>query len=183
MEEIIKDLISLLKDFQGLIGVLFGFWIASKISKKERKQKDKITESERIDRYRLSAINERLEKHQKAYEIWYNISLSIHSKESIQISNNARDFWIKNCLYLTPKCREAFDNMIHQYSNYEIQRDIWKDAKGEEKKERSRELLVSLSKIISVGRIIQEEVDNSYTEPDTIKEIRKTEEDKIDKSD
>ncbi len=182
METIIKDFISLLKDFQGIIGVLFGFWIASKISKKERKQKERITEGERIDRYRLSAIKERLEKHQKAYEIWYNISLNIHAEDNIEISNKARDFWIKNCLYLTPKCREAFDNMIHYYNNYEIQKDIWKEAEGKEKKERSRELVDSFNKIISVGRIIQEEVDNSYTEPDTIKEIRKNEKDKIDES-
>jgi hypothetical protein len=52
---------------------------------KELKQKDRITENERIDKYRLSAINERLAAHQKAFEIWYNLSLSIHSDENIKI--------------------------------------------------------------------------------------------------
>jgi len=43
MESFIKEFFLLLKDFQGIIGVLFGLWIASYISKKERKQKDIIT--------------------------------------------------------------------------------------------------------------------------------------------
>ena len=39
MESIIKDFFSLLKDYQGIIGVLFGLWVAFTISKKERKTK------------------------------------------------------------------------------------------------------------------------------------------------
>lgn len=63
MEDIFQKFIIVLKDLQGLIGVLIGAWIANRTSRKERKQKDTITESERIDRYRLSAINERLAAH------------------------------------------------------------------------------------------------------------------------
>jgi hypothetical protein len=184
METVIKNFISLLKDFQGIIGVLFGFWIATQISKKERKQKDTITESERIDRYRLSAINERLKVHQQAFEIWYYLSLSLHADENIQIkkSNEARDFWVKNCLYLTPKSRDVFNELINLYEFYKVQWIIWREARQEEKMEKSGELISSFNKIMSVGRIIQEEVDNSYTEPEKITALKKDERNKLEKS-
>ena len=182
MESFIKEFFLLLKDFQGIIGVLFGLWIASYISKKERKQKDIITESERIDRYRLSAISERLKVHQQAFEIWYNISLSIHDDDSrVKKTNEARDFWVKNCLYLTPKCRDVFNELINLYDNYKNQWSIWREASLEDKKDRSNELISSFNTIMSVGRIIQEEVDISYTEPQRIKELKIEEKEKLEK--
>ena len=183
MESVIKDVISLIKDFQGIIGVLFGLWIASYISKKERKQKDIITESERIDRYRLSAINERLKAHQQAFEIWYNLSLSIHTEGTSRVekTNEARDFWVKNCLYLTPKCRSIFNELINLFDLYKDQWSIWREASVEDKKDRSNELISSFNTIMSVGRIIQEEVDISYTEPKRITELKKEEKEKLEK--
>ncbi|MBK7227672.1 MAG: hypothetical protein IPH97_02085 [Ignavibacteriales bacterium] len=184
MESFIKDFFSLLKDLQGIIGVLFGWWFANSISKKERKQKEINTESERIDRYRLSAITERLAAHQKAFEIFYNLSLNIHSEDKTQndFIKEARQFWITNCLYLTPKCREVFDNFIFEFSMYKINRQIWFDTKEEkEKKKRSAELIEKFNNIMSVGRIIQEEVDISYTEPKRITELKKEEKEKLEK--
>ena len=183
MESIIKDIILLLKDFQGIIGVFFGLWIASYISKRERKQKDIITESERIDRYRLSAINERLKVHQQAFEIWYDLSLSIHAEENSRVkkTNDARDFWVKNCLYLTPKCRNVFNELIYLYDLYKVKWSIWREASLENKKDASNELRSSFDTIMSVGRIIQEEVDNSYTEPKRIKELKEEEKEKLEK--
>lgn len=185
METLAKDFFTLLKDMQGIIGALLGFYIASQISKKERKQKDIITEGERIDKFRLSAISERLAAHQKAYEIWYNLSLNIHTQdnEKIKMENEARQFWITHCLYLTPKSRKVFDELIFEFGMYKSYRQIWFDTeKGEEKQKRSDELIETFNKIMSIGRIIQEEVDISYTEPEKIKEIRKNEKDKLEKS-
>ena len=181
LENFIKDIFSLIKDFQGIIGILIGVWIASLTSKKERKQKDVITESERIDRYRLSAISERLAAHQKAFEIWYNLSQSIHSddNEQMKLIKEARLFWITHCLYLTPKCRATFDELISLYSNYKLQRLIWFEADLDIKKEKSNELVSSFNKIISVGRIIQEEVDISYTEPESISKLKEEENKKL----
>jgi len=182
MESFIKEFFLLLKDFQGIIGVLFGLWIATFISKKERKQKDIITESERIDRYRLSAITERLEVHQQAFEIWYKISLSIHDDDSrVKNTNEARDFWVKNCLYLTPKCRDAFNELINLYDNYNTLWLIWREASLEDKKDKNNELIFSFNTIMSVGRVIQEEVDISYTEPKRITELKKEEKEKLGK--
>jgi hypothetical protein len=92
---------------------------------------DRITENERIDKYRLSAINERLAAHQKAFEIWYNLSLSIHSDENIKIkmTEDARQFWITNCLYLTSKCRKVFDDLIFEFGMYRNYRQMWFDTK------------------------------------------------------
>jgi hypothetical protein len=183
MESFIKEFFLLLKDFQGIIGVLSGLWIAFYVSKKERKQKDIITESERINRYRLSAISERLQVHQRAFEIWYDISLSIHDDESrVKNTNHAREFWVKNCLYLTPKCRDKFNEFINLYDNYKTQWLIWREASPEEKKIRSNELFSSFNTIMSVGRIIQEEVDTSYTEPQSIKELKIKEKENLEKS-
>ena len=182
MELIIKDFLSLLKDFQGIIGILIGLWVASIKFKKESKQKDRITESERIDRYRLSAIKERLEAHQRAFEIWYNLSLSIHANEDTQmkLGEEARQFWITHCLYLTPKCRKVFDDLIFEFGMYKINREIWFDTKEKnEKKKASDELVEKFNKIMIVGKIIQEEVDISYTEPEPISKLKEEENKKL----
>ena len=53
----------------------------------------------------------------------------------------------------------------------------------EDKKDKSNELLSSFNRMMSVGRIIQEEVDLSYTEPQSITELKKKEKEKLEKSD
>ncbi len=83
--ELLKDFFLLLKDFQGLIGVLIGVWIASLTSKKERTQKEIITESERIDKFRLSAISERLAAHQKAFKFGTTFHLIYTLKKKLKL--------------------------------------------------------------------------------------------------
>jgi hypothetical protein len=171
--ELIKDFLSLLKDYQGIIGIIIGVLITYIISKKERQQKDKFTEGERIDKFRLSAINEKLAAHQKAFEIWYKLSLNIHSENSIDLANEARVFWISNCLYLTPKCRKEFDDLIFEFGMYKINRQIWFDTEERnEKKKKSDVLIEKFNNILAVGKIIQEEVDASYTEPKPISNFK-----------
>ncbi len=63
---------------------------------------------------------------------------------------------------------------------YKINRQIWFDIKqGIEKKKRSDELIEKFNKIMAVGKIIQEEVDISYTEPEPISKIKEEEENKL----
>jgi len=53
---------------------------------------------------------------------------------------------------------------------------MWFDTKEKnEKKKRSDELMEKFNKILSVGKIIQEEVDISYTEPEPISKLKKEE--------
>lgn len=181
MESIIKHFLDTLKDLQGLIGVFVGWWITYKISKKERLQKEKITESERIDKYRLSAINERLAAHQKAFEIWYNLAFKIHEEKDRQSNTEvAREFWKSHCLYLTPKCRKIYDGFIFDFSMYGQYRQIWFDTIDKnEKKKRSDELVTTFNRIMNVGKIIQEEVDISYTEPEPITKLKEEENKKL----
>ena len=67
---------------------------------------------------------------------------------------------------------------------YQHYRQIWFDTeRGEEKKKRNDELIEKFNKILSIGRILQEEVDISYTEPKSITELKKEEKEKLEKSD
>lgn len=178
--EFIKDVYSIVKDLQLLIGILIsGVCIALLLAKWERSQKQTITESKRVDRYRLSAIKERLEKHQEAFRIWYKLSFLLHSDKKVDLAKEARNFWVENCLYLTPKCRSTFNEFINLFDNYDIQREIWKQANPKDKEDKKNELISSFNKIMSVGRVIQEEVDISYTEPKSITEFREKEIEKL----
>lgn len=60
-------------------------------------------------------------------------------------------------------------------SGYKTKWLIWKEAEGAAKETKSKDLLADFEKIVSVGKIIQEEVDNSFTEPDPITELKNKE--------
>lgn len=59
-------------------------------------------------RYRLAAIEKRLEVHQEAYSRWIEIQWSLHDAKIGNLVIEAQDWWTKNCLYLDPESRDAF---------------------------------------------------------------------------
>ena len=58
---------------------------------------------------RLAAIDKRLVAHQQAFALWHKLFFAIHDKDHIgEIALECQTWWISNCLYLTPKSRNAF---------------------------------------------------------------------------
>ncbi|NQU68681.1 MAG: hypothetical protein HQ510_12125 [Candidatus Marinimicrobia bacterium] len=113
----------------------------------------------------LTNISTKLNAHQQAFSIWWDIRSNINQGEKIyEIVVKAHDWWQNNCLYLYPKSRKAFYNcllfatshrdlMIVQNPNYDYRKDI---------KE-------SWDTIIAPGLIIPEEVElESFEDQDQL---------------
>ncbi len=68
---------------------------------------------------KLAAIEKRLEAHQKAYSLWRNLVSKVHKSDEIaQVVLECQDWWINNCLYLSPAARESFRKSIFCAANH-----------------------------------------------------------------
>ena len=64
---------------------------------------------QRKDRFRLAALDKRLEKHQEAFTLWRQLFSLVHNEKGrTDKVLECQDWWFKNCLYLDPKARTAF---------------------------------------------------------------------------
>src|SRR3990167_7351572 len=148
--EYLNAIVSLLKDFQAIIAMIIGVGIGYRTSTKDRRQKETITESERIDKYRLSSVNERLQIHQKAYIHWHKMAVNLHNAQNrSSVTSEATEFWVGNCLYLTTKCRKEFSEVMMLFDLYPINLQAWKDTPhGDDKEKLHKELMVSFNRIM-----------------------------------
>lgn len=86
----------------GLVGAAIGAVIAASIQ-------FVTSQSEQLDRYRLSAIEKRLQAHQEAFALWRKLLSHIHDEEEIaSVVSECQTWWDNNCLYLEEKARKAF---------------------------------------------------------------------------
>lgn len=61
------------------------------------------------NQFRLAALDKRLEKHQEAFALWQSLVSAVHRpEERTKVVLQCQDWWYNNCLYLSPKAREAF---------------------------------------------------------------------------
>lgn len=68
---------------------------------------------------RVSNLDKKLEAHQEAFAIWWEIRSTVHEKDKIGIVvAEAQKWWINNCLYLLPKSRAAFYNCLLFATNH-----------------------------------------------------------------
>lgn len=63
---------------------------------------------------RFAALDKRLQAHQDGYALWRKLMrtapLGKQGREEFNVVNReCNDFWVRNCLYLEPDAREAFD--------------------------------------------------------------------------
>jgi len=97
-----------------LVGVIIGSAISTItqliISKRERK-----------DKFRLAALDKRLEAHQEAYTLWIeliNLITIISDEKFWNTYNKAKDWWNKNCLYLDDKSKLNFNECLMNFFQF-----------------------------------------------------------------
>jgi hypothetical protein len=85
-----------------------------------------ISNRERADKFKLAALEKRLEVHQKAFSLWYDLMWSVNKDEARdEMVKKCDDFWKTHCLYLDEKSREAFRTatiaapFVHIFENTE----------------------------------------------------------------
>src|SRR5207248_7668825 len=63
---------------------------------------------------RVAALERRLQAHQEAYTLWWNLLGAVHDEQRIgKIVMDCQDWWVKNCLYLDAEARSAFSAAYH----------------------------------------------------------------------
>jgi len=68
---------------------------------------------ERQDKFRLVALEKRLEVHQEGYSIWRKLIFSLNKTEELsKIVTTGQEWWENNCLYLDEKSRSAFHTSL-----------------------------------------------------------------------
>jgi len=140
---IIVAMIGLIGIIIGAIGTILSNWF---ISKKELEIKNQLAIEEQKDKYKLAALDKRLEVHQKAYSLWYELIYASENERG-DILKKCGELWHNNCLYLGPKSRKAFHDGLLTYRALKIHK-IYDDNFLEKK----------WSEIRKVSDIIEEEV-------------------------
>jgi hypothetical protein len=134
-----KMRISLCSALIGFVGVIVGSLISTVT-------KIIIANLEQKDRFRLVALEKRLQVHQEAYKLWLEMFGSLHDNKINEIAWKCEEWWNGNCLYLDSKTREAFREAFLQAPHI---------SKLDDKKLK-KELF---KKIQTVGELIQQGVD------------------------
>lgn len=95
-----------LSGFIGILGTVLGASIT-------QFTKWHISQQERMDKFRLAALDKRLETQQKAYSYWYELLWSLNNKDRLdEMIMKCQDFWKDNCLYLDPESRKSLKKTI-----------------------------------------------------------------------
>jgi hypothetical protein len=113
---------------------------------------------ERKDKYRLAALDKRLEVHQLAFGLSLEMYNNIHAKLEIknEIIKKLDNFWKNNSLYLTNNARNAFRTGYNNYVMYDTWKEIMRDTHN---KEDSQNLLKAFEYFSIIPQILIEEVD------------------------
>jgi hypothetical protein len=84
-----------------------------------------IARASRKDILRLAAVERRLQAHQEAYALWFELLNALHGPECHNVVVKCQAWWKQNCLYLDPKSRRAF-------WNGSIDAALYQDLKGQQ---------------------------------------------------
>ncbi len=72
-----------------------------------------------INQMRMAAADRRLVAHQEAFELWHEIGENRNQLDlTAEKTKKCRAWWVKNCLYLEAKPREAFIEAIKLADDY-----------------------------------------------------------------
>lgn len=68
-----------------------------------------LTRYQETNKFRLAALDRKLEAHQKAFTLWHRLRFSLSDNEKCNIAiQECQSWWIENCLYLPPNVRKEF---------------------------------------------------------------------------
>jgi hypothetical protein len=127
---------------------------------------------ERKDKYRLAALDKRLEAHQLAFGLSLEMYSNIHANFEIkkEIIKKLDNFWKNNSLYLTNNARKAFKTSYVDYARYDLLKQIFGDTHD---KEYGKILLEAFENISKLPQIIAREVDLEAMELEVIQLVNK----------
>jgi len=75
--------------------------------------------AEQKNKFKLAALDKRMNKHQEAYTLWIELYHSFHSPQAIEIARRCEDWWFNNCLYLEEKPRASFKKALFHVGSYQ----------------------------------------------------------------
>lgn len=81
----------------GAFLILAGIWVKWYISRQEK-----------FDKYKLATVEKRLETHQIAYSLTFEIQKAASPEKFDGVFNKMHKWWTENNFYLEPKSRKAF---------------------------------------------------------------------------
>jgi|APFre7841882724_1041349.scaffolds.fasta_scaffold37804_2 hypothetical protein len=115
----------------GLAGAVVGAVIAASVQ-------FITSRTEQLDRYRLAAVEKRLQAHQEAFALWRKLIAHTHQSDKIaDIVMECQAWWDNNCLYLDARARKAFrtaymcalnhNDFVKDRSNRKLVEKNWAD--------------------------------------------------------
>jgi hypothetical protein len=84
------------------------------LSHKESEERRKLSKIERIDKYTTIAIEKKLECHQKAFSLWFDLMRLLNAKENVREAkaDECENFWKDYNFYLDKESSDAFKTAI-----------------------------------------------------------------------
>ena len=137
--EIIAAIAALTAAFIGFLGTILGVAISGVISWF-------IARKEQTNRFRLAALDKRLEKHQEAYALWIRLLTNLFNENELNaVVIECQNWYDNNCLFLDGASRTAFKQAYvlahgHKHYNQSMQEE-------------------SYNKILTAGRLLEIGVD------------------------
>ncbi len=137
----------------------------------DSREKQKFFDLEVKEKMKLVAVEKRLEAHQKALTLWYELSNVIFphgdfDKQS-KVVNKALKFWYTNCLYLEKNTRYYFREVINIVSFYSQELECYKSITDQKiKGEAYLSIMDNWKTFNDIYFTIQEEVELTPIKPE-----------------
>jgi len=89
-----------------------------------------IARSDQNNKFKLAALDKRMEAHQQAFTLWIKFFHSFHSRQAAEVAKECEEWWFKNCLYLEEKPRTSFKKGLFHAGTYQhypndMKEQIW----------------------------------------------------------
>ena len=139
-----------------VIGILLKFSFDKKLETFRQQSAQERHDLDRIDKYQLAALDERLRAHQEAYALSLKLINTIHSNmdAKTEVQSEFSKFRDKWWLYITNEVRDAIWKAVLFHSDYHLYLEMYRDDKSEktlEKLNKAFETIMVLPSVISKG--------------------------------
>lgn len=144
-----------------LVAIITTF-VQWRIAKKDRESREK----ERLDKFRLAALEKRLEIHQEAFYRWNQMMQLIHksSEKKSDYLIECQEWYYRNSLYLDDSSRVEFKMCINNVFDYQMYWNNWQQAERGTKayEDANNQLKFIFGRIQNTGEIIAKGVDINF---------------------
>lgn len=162
----IDILVILISTVGGIVGGLIILVGQFFLFKKESTFRKFLVTVDREDKFKLVALEKRLDKHQEAFSHWFDLVEVVHDEgdRNMKEIKRSREFWKNNCLYLDQESSSAFNQCIFDVGMYRMYLEESRTAKHEDR-EISFDINEIWTNIQSVGKVLAKGVGLPHLEP------------------